>query len=185
LIEVIVVLFFMVVAAAIVIPRFGTFQRGSQAKDAARNIASYVREARDLAIERQRTITLEPGPNGNSLVARFDDSSSIVETAAGQSMDQDQNVSGEMAMPPVFFPETLKADVEPVSQSNDSDLSSGLSFTPDGHAPDVNVIILYAPDQGYRISVRRQATRVRIEDVNSPDTFPAPTTLNTNSGGTL
>jgi prepilin-type N-terminal cleavage/methylation domain-containing protein len=181
LIEVIVVLFFMVVAASIVVPRFGDYQKASQAKDAARNIASYIREARDLAIEQQRNVMLEPGGNGNALIARYDDTTLPVGGAANSSMSQ--NTSGQTAMPPIFFPDTLKAEINPVSQATDTSMPEGLSFTPDGHAPDVNVIVLYAPERGYRISVRRQGTRVRIEDANSPDTFPSPTTLNNNTGG--
>jgi len=73
LIELVVVLFFIVVGAAMALPRFSAFQRSGQAHDAARRVAALVRGARELAIERQRPIAIQMGSSPRAIGMAYDD----------------------------------------------------------------------------------------------------------------
>ncbi|MBW3621934.1 MAG: GspH/FimT family pseudopilin [Armatimonadetes bacterium] len=171
LIEVIVVLMFMVIAAAIIMPRFSQFQRAGHARDTARNVMALVREARELAVETQRTVALEADPSTRSLVLRFEDAAMTAQNSPGtRVLSFGGNNTLETPRPPVTYPEPLVVEMQTTGTSLDPASNTQILFTPEGRVSDADFAIQYAADRALYVTVRRQGTRVRVED---PDEYAA------------
>ena len=168
LIEIIVVLFFMIAAAAMFIPRFSSFQQAGQARDTARNIAALIREARELAIEHQRPITLTTNAVAHSVELHYDDTLlPQPDSESGYALAVGGSTSGSPPRPPLFYPERILVEMQQDQSAAFS--SDGLTFTPDGRAPDADLLVVYGQERALRVSVRRQATRVRIDSADTPE----------------
>lgn len=167
LIEVIIVLFFMVVAAALILPRYGTFQRAGQARDTARNLMAYVREAREIAVESQRPVVMEIDPAARRIQLVYDDTMFPQQESAGVGV-QTVGIDGRaLPRPPLHYPEPLVVEMQPAGASLDPVMGGQFFVSPEGRIPDTDFLIQYGPDRGIIVTVRRQGTRVSIEDPNS------------------
>ena len=171
LIEVMVVLFFMVVAAAIALPRFANYQKSGAAKDTARNLAGLVREARVLAIQQQRPIALIADPNTHRVELHYDDTLIPQDTtemagntgATTGTVMAAGNTTAESPRPPLYYPEILQIQAQAAQTEEAANSSGGLTFMPDGRVTDADLFVQYNPANAYKVSVRRQGTRVTIE----------------------
>jgi Tfp pilus assembly protein FimT len=143
LIEIIVVLFMMVMAASVVAPRMAVLLESMRMRDAARSAAALVRQARELAILREEPIAV-----------RYDERQGLtlgqVDTAEAQAInDAVQNEQATDDRPPIpTRPVALPAGVRCTIQVslNDEEQALGvqndaLVFSPDGRCPDAALIL--------------------------------------------
>jgi hypothetical protein len=79
------------------------------------------------------------------------------------------NADPETPEPPLYYPDSLAVMLQTSDPSSSGLQTAGTSssgqsmtFTPDGKVSDADIIVLYAPDRGYSVQVRRQGTDLRI-----------------------
>jgi hypothetical protein len=155
----------MVIAASIVVPRYIAFQRSGQAKDTARNILAYLREAREFAIEKQRTVVVALNPDARVMQMQYNESAIPI-------LQESDSIGGGSPEEPLFYPDAVLVQVQTDSSSQGPGSLGGngnaqapneISFTPDGQTSDTNVTVLYSENQGYLVTVRRQGTELAIQ----------------------
>ena len=167
-----IVLFFMVLAAAMVMPRYSGAQRSAQGRDTARNLVSLLRQAREASIDAQRPVAVEVNPENRSVELHYDDTLLPPPESSGVGVMETSNNGLESPRPPMFYPEPLEIEMQLGGTGANASSSSPFLVTPEGRMPDADFLVAYAPDRAITVTVRRQGTRVRIED---PDTVNAYT----------
>jgi type II secretory pathway pseudopilin PulG len=164
LIELVVVLFCMVVAAATFIPRYTTYQRASQARDTARSVMALVREAREIAVEKQRPVILAAIPQQHCIALQFDD------TLLPPDPNDPNAGADTLPRAPLYYPDTMTAEVRLAQETISTTTSGQMTFTPDGRVPDADILIQFAPDRALQVTSRRQATVLEVADAASAGT---------------
>ncbi len=177
LIELVVVLFCMVVAAATVIPRFSTYQRASQARDLARSAMAMVRDGREIAVEKQRPVTMDVSMSPRGFVLRYDD------TLLPPDPNDPNANSDTRPREPLTFPEPLTAAINLPGDTLTGD-TNVITFTPEGRVPDADILIQYTAARALRVSVRRQGTLIQAADAANPELPLTTTTPNTSTAPT-
>ncbi len=158
LIELTVVLFMMVLAAALVAPRFPGFLQSIQLKDAARRVAGLVQLGREQAILEEQTISLIYDANSHRFRLIRED---LQNSSPGTSPNQGETGEVPLSGVQIPLPEKVTVSLEKVGDSS-ANTSDTLVFEPDGRAEDANILLEIPGQSSLAVAIRRNATRIRI-----------------------
>lgn len=166
LIELIVVLFFMVVAASVVVPRMPVLLESMALRDAARDVSTLIRQARELAVLREEPIAVRYDESVGFTLEQVDVE---VEETTEETAEAAEEEQSKPPIPDavVKVPEGVAVTLQVEETENPSLLpseSGELVFTPDGRCQ--NARILFTDPRGtggLTIRVDHNGANVSVE----------------------
>lgn len=145
LIELMVVLFFMVVGASLVVPRMPALLEGAKMRNAARDVAALVRSARELAVLREEPIALRYDQNYGFIIERVETEETVAaEEAQTESEAAEEEKKPQIPEHPFPLPSGIAVTVQTEEEQSQSLLPSEgdeLVFTPDGRCANARILL--------------------------------------------
>ncbi|MGC8833057.1 MAG: pilus assembly FimT family protein [Armatimonadota bacterium] len=145
LIELMVVLFFMVVGASLVVPRMPALLEGAKMRNAARNVAALVRSARELAVLREEPIALRYDQNYGFIIERVETEETVAaEEARTESEAAEEEKKPQIPEHPFPLPSGITVTVQTEEERSQLLLPSEgdeLVFTPDGRCANARILL--------------------------------------------
>lgn len=166
LIELIVVLFFMVVAASVVVPRMPVLLESMAMRDAARDVSTLIRQARELAVLREEPIAVR---YNESVGFTLEQVEVEIEQTTEQSTQTEEEEQNKPPIPStvVGVPQGVTVTIQVEETQNPVLLpseSGELVFTPDGRCQNARILLADPRGTGgLTIRVNQNGANVSVE----------------------
>ncbi|MGQ9523390.1 MAG: pilus assembly FimT family protein [Armatimonadota bacterium] len=167
LIELIVVLFFMVLAASVVAPRMPVLLESMALRDAVRDVSTLIRQARELAVLREEPIAVRYNESVGFTLERAEIETELVAETASTATEEEEQSKPSIPTTVVGVPEGVTVTLQVEETENPSILpseSGELVFTPDGRCPNARVLFTTRRGTGgLTIRVDKNGANVSVE----------------------